>query len=403
VSSGVHRYTHTKRLDTRVHKSLGVILPSSPDAARLATRLRGLRTSHGSKLTQADLARALSEESSVAVATISSWESLTNPKQPPADRLRSYALFFARTRGTDSTPHLPRQQDLTAGELEHFQALHRELLELRDAVRGTVDSPASGSVWSFESGPVTIICPEIPANGRSPLAKERNPNYTRTFRYADVDALIELWGQIRVSNPDLQVTHRLAAEVVPQEMRGHLVVLGGIAWNQVADRLHRELEDLPIQQVKVDDLRNGEIFRTRESDQREFRPRWKVYEDSSHEVDSAEQIAAERTQDAWHDGKPRELVEDVAFLARMRNPYSPHGTLTICSGVYSRGVLGAVLALTDDHVRERNAAYIANRFPSGVFAMLMRVAVVNGEPGAPDLDIAENRLYEWSPSEDVVQ
>jgi hypothetical protein len=338
----------------------------------------------------------------VAVATISSWESKRDPKLPPAERLHSYALFFARTPGADKTSHLPREQDLTADERERFEALHKELVGLRDAVRGVVDSPSNGPILSFKDGPITIICPEVPVRNQSSLAKEENPNYTRTYRYADLDALIELWGQIRASNPGLQVTRRLGAEVVPGEMKGHLVVLGGIGWNQVADRVHRELEDLPIHQVEVSDLKNGEIFKLRDPGGREFRPVWKEAANPSLEAVGTKQIAADQTEDAWRGGKPRELVEDIAFLARLRNPFSPYGTLTICSGVYSRGVLGAVLTLTDGDVRERNAAYIANRFPGGTFAMLMRVPIVNGEAGAPDLDIPENRLYEWSPDEDAI-
>lgn len=271
------------------------------------------------------------------------------------------------------------------------------------AILASSDKPYDGSILAFEDGPITIICPELPVAGRSPLAKEGNPNYTRTYRYADLDALIELWGQIRASNPELRVTRRLAEEIAPRDLTGHLVVLGGTGWNQVAYRLQMRLMDLPIQQVEVSDLKNGEIFRLSEPGGREFRPVWKELEDGSVEAVDAKQIAADQTEDAWRGGKPRELVEDVAFLARLRNPYSPHGTLTICSGVYSRGVVGAVLALTADEVRDRNAAYIASRFPNGTFAMLMRVPVVNGEACAPDLDIPGNRLYEWPANDDSAE
>jgi transcriptional regulator with XRE-family HTH domain len=382
----------------------------SAEAAGLAGRLRELRSSRG--LTQSVLAKALSGEGRVAVATVSSWESLTSPKLPPAERLRSYALFFARTDAADPAPRLPRERDLTPDERDRFHSLHQELLGLRDAVRGVDDSVASGgSLWTFDSGPVTIICPEVPEDRQSPLAKEVNPNYTQAHRYADLDALIDLWGHIRARNPQLDdVTHELSAEIDPDLLNGHLVVLGGIAWNQVADGVQKKLEDLPIHQVAVEDLENGEIFRSREPDGREYRPEWSDADDAvrdghrehqNFELEAADsdRIAAEQTQDAWRDGKRRRLSADVALLARLRNPYTNRGTLTICSGVYSRGVLGAVRALTDPKVRERNEAYIANRFPSGWFAMLMRVPVVNSKPVAPDLEVADNRLFEWSPDE----
>jgi len=352
------------------------------------------------------LARALSEDAPVSVAAISSWESSSNPKLPPAKRLRTYALFFAQTRPADSTPQLAREKDLTTADRERFEVLHAELVGLRDAVVGTPGSSIGSSIWTFESGPITIICPEAPANRRSPLANEWHPNYTRTYRYADVDALIELWGHIRASNPELRIAHRLSAEVIPDDLSGHLVVLGGIAWNQVTNWLQRELGDLPIEQVAVPDLRNGEIFRSGEPGSRDFYPQWEVREGAEDEAiaSDAEQIQTEQgSADAWREGRRRELVEDVALLVRLRNPYDHRRTVTICNGVYSRGVLGAVRALTDPGVRERNEAYVANRFPSGSFALLMRVPVVNGEAISPDLGIPEYRLYEWSPNEDVAE
>jgi hypothetical protein len=57
----------------------------SPDAARLAARLRQLRQdSLDGRLTQANLARALSAEESLSSGTVSSWESESGPKMPRA-------------------------------------------------------------------------------------------------------------------------------------------------------------------------------------------------------------------------------------------------------------------------------------------------------------------------------
>ncbi|WBQ04820.1 hypothetical protein [Kribbella sp. CA-293567] len=330
-------------------------------------------------LTQSMLARALSDDSRVAVATISSWESLTNPKLPPADRLRSYALFFCTDRSTEGTPHLIPENQLTPEERTNFHALHHDLIALRDAVRGQGGGPSSspgGSyTWDFESGPITIICPEAPVEGRSPLAAETHANFTRMYRYADLDALIELWGHIRASNPDLKVNHRLPSEVVADDMSGHVVVLGGIAWNQVTKRLLKTLSELPVSQVGVEDLNEGEIFRASGPGGGDFRPLWEEFDDGT------------------------ELAEDVALLARVRNPFNHSRTVTICNGIYSRGVLGAVRVLSDAAVRERNEAFLSREFPDGLFALLLRVPVMNGEAISPDLEIAENRLYQWSPDE----
>ena len=90
-------------------------------------------------------------------------------------------------------------------------------------------------------------------------------------------------------------------------------------------------------------------------------------------------------------------VEDVALLARVANPFNTNRTLTICNGVHSHGVLGAVRALTDRSLRESNEAYIADRFPTGEFALLLRVPVVQGFTMSPDIRNRHNRLWTWPP------
>lgn len=377
----------------------GVTLAPSPEAV-LAVRLRALRESQ--RLTQARLARALGGAKGISVSAISSWENSSDPKLPPASRLRSYALFCAQDHSAEATPQLGREEDLNSSEREKFDALYRELIGLRDTARKKPGTSAAGAgLWTFEAGPVTIICPEAPAAYRSPLADEANPNYTRMYRYADVDALIELWGHLRARNPELEdLTHKLPEEATAPDLTGHLIVLGGIVWNDVAHQLQPLMRDLPIQQVEVPDLRNGEVFRL--PDGQEFRPQWGEYERTLEKAPTKEQITAEQTEDVWRDGGRRGLLEDVAFLARVPNPLNHTRTLTVCSGVYSRGVVGAVRALTDIAVRQRNEAYLANRFPAGSFALLMRVPLVNGAAMSPDLENPYNRLYEWSPSDEAV-
>ena len=64
-------------------------------------------------------------------------------------------------------------------------------------------------------------------------------------------------------------------------------------------------------------------------------------------------------------GERKELVADVAYVARLRNPFQFDRTLTICNGIHSRGVLGAVRCFTDATVREHNEKYLADQFPRG--------------------------------------
>lgn len=221
------------------------------------------------------------------------------------------------------------------------------------------------------------MCPEAPHNARGPLADEKNLNHTRLHRFADIDALLEVFGHIRALNPDLHVLTRLPSEIQRTDLQNHIVLLGGIAWNKTMRRILFDLEKkLPIEQVEHSQVLEGEVFRVKKDDDREeqtYLPAIEV------------------------DGEESELTEDVGLLARLPNSFNFSRTMTICNGVHSKGVLGAVLAITDETVRLANEEYLARRFPAGDFAMLVRVPVISGHPIAPDLQNPHTRLFEWSP------
>lgn len=340
-------------------------------AARLAQRLRALRDDEwpDAGLTQAQLAAAFSTEDRVASGTISSWESQTNPKPPTEVRLRAYARFFATRRSLDKSPHLIPVADLTDEERARYRQLEKELL-------GLFASGGQGarSTLTFDEGPVNVVCPEAPEGARGALADPGHPNFTKLQQYGDLDALIEVYGHLRAFNPTFDVHHRLGSEVEADHLSSHLIVLGGIAWNKVTRRLQHAISQVPIAQVKVDDLESGEIFEVDGDKDRRFYPRWEDDDPAS-----------------------RELIEDVGFLARLTNPFNSNRTLTMCNGIHSSGVLGGVRCLTDKRVRDANEQYIADRFPNGQFAMLLRVEVVAGEAMSPDLQTDGVRLFEWPP------
>jgi hypothetical protein len=154
-----------------------------------------------------------------------------------------------------------------------------------------------------------------------------------------------------------------------------VILLGGIGWNKVAARFQQATSQVPVEQTAVDDYQSGEIFSVPTSEGvQSFYPE---YEDLG-------------------DGK--ELIADVGYVARLRNPFQHSRTLTICNGIYSRGVFGAVRCLTDARVREANERYLAERFPGGQFAILLRVPVVENQTLSPDLQDPSARLYEWAPN-----
>ncbi len=370
-------------------------MATEPDpAALLAQRLRQLRTSHWreTKLTQAKLAQAFGVEA----ATISAWESATSGKTPSPVRLEAYARFFASRRSLEESPHLVAEGDLSLDEQDEYRQLHEQLLGLqnshaqtqaesdtaneshleseRSAVRGTIRLRPRG-IFTFAEGPLTVICPKAPESAQGPLASQDDPNFTKLQQYGDLDALIELYGHLRAANPDLDVFHRLASEVTADDMSTNLILLGGVGWNQVMRRFLVALQQVPITQLVVDEYADGDIFEVTQPESKRFLPIWEAVEDG------------------------KVLIEDVALLARIPNPFNVNRTLTICNGVHSRGVLGAVRCLTDKGVRNANEDFLAERFPDGRFALLLRVPVVANETLTPDLQNLTARLYEWPPSD----
>ena len=347
----------------------------SPAHLRLAERLRALRQERwpDHHVTQAALATALGN---FAAASVSSWEHPTAPKLPPSDRLRTYARFFATHRSVEGgEPHLLAPDELTEDEKVAYQELAEELLSLRNEVRNPArkpDVPPQKS-WRFaDAGPLTIVCAQLPEEVAGSFADPDNPNYTELQSFADLDSLVELWGHIRSENPAMEVAFKASPKVETDDLSGHLVLLGGIAWNEVTQRLS-EMTPLPVRQVRDPEVETGEIFVIDDNGGRRFLP-------------------------AWRDDEHKNLAEDVGFLARIPNPLNTNRTLTICNGVHSRGVLGAVRSLTDKRLRESNEQYISQNFGnSRSFAILLRVPVIGARAMTPDLNAHGCVLYQWSP------
>jgi transcriptional regulator with XRE-family HTH domain len=347
----------------------------------LARALRDLRVStwREAELTQAQLAEAFSIENRVGPATISTWESPTSPKTPNPERLRAYARFFATPRSLENGPRLLSEAELTEEELREFRRLKDQLLGLledRDDDKRGAPQHALGSAFTFSEGHVVIICPDLPKSAQGPLAQEQDPNFTMLQRYADLDALIELHGHVRAANPTLDVFHRRASRIVADDLSAHVILLGGGAWNAAAQSFQDTLEQVPVKQV---------------SDPESTWDPFAVDSEGTTEMFDA----------TWKDrGGKHTLTEDVGYLARLANPYNSNRTLTICNGIYSRGVVGAVRSLTDATVRARNEQYLTARFPEGEFALLMRVPVVANQTLSPDLQNPRTRRFEWSPEDE---
>ena len=350
--------------------------PAPPAVLQLAQRLRQLRQQRwpDARLTQDKLAKAFSAEENLAAATVSSWESLNSPKLPPRHRLLAYARFFATPRSVEGDPKLLALEELTPDEKSAYKKLETELLRLRGAASG--ESPeeeiAFSRSWHFaDTGRVTFICAQLPRAQTGPLGEPSNPNYTELQTYADLDSLMELHGHIRAENPMMTVHRRTPPEVEPDELTGHVVLLGGVVWNEITGRLS-QMAKLPVRQVADPKLRSGEIFVAEiEGKDYKFWPK-------------------------WIDGDDGVLAEDVGLLARVPNPLNSSRTLTICNGIHSRGVYGTVRSLTDAQLRESNERYISANFgDSDSFAILMSVQVIKNKAMTPDFNSPGVVLFQW--------
>ena len=328
------------------------------------------------RLTQASLARALDQDKPLSPATIASWESTTAPKLPPRDKVLAYAAFFASRRSLEGEPSLHSPDEFTEEEQAAHKALLEDLLRLHSAARGGTESDTPAAArrsWHFsDSGPLTLVCSKVPERDASPIADPGNANYTELARFGDLDAMVELHGHVRAENPSMDVFYKAASDVEADDLSGHVVIIGGIAWNDVTLRLV-DLSQLPVRQVNDPDLKTGEPFVTPDKQdkrkERTYLPQWSP--------------ATGR------------LMEDVGLLVRLPNPLNSNRTITMCNGIHSRGVLGAVRTLTDARLRESNEQYIARTFPGDQFGILMRVQVIGGKALTPDFNTAGTVLYQW--------
>jgi transcriptional regulator with XRE-family HTH domain len=318
-------------------------------------------------VTQAALARVLG----VAETTISSYE--TGQASPGDDNLRTYATFFSTPRSWSNgqAAHLLQEEDLSPEEDTARERLLTELKRLRD-----LRDPASQDrrrTWQFPDDiPVRLVCGRIPDEQASPLASPRHPNHTRLLSFADADAMVELFGHIRAENPTLDVRYVQPDDLSDADLSGHVVVMGGLGWNQTTEAFLDQLEDLPVHQVEDGEFPDGEIFvvDTRDGPRRHV---------------------PQRSKNA-----ALGFTEDIGFFARFPNPYNSESTLTFCNGVHSRGVLGAVRMLTHPALRDSNEKYLANRFRDATsYCMLLRVPINSFRIVTPELNNPRIRLFEW--------
>jgi len=341
--------------------------PSIP-ARRLAERLRDLREQE--HLTQKQLARVLGG----SITAVSLWEKPGSDRLPPPPRLAAYARLFCTSRSfAPGAPRLLRDEELTEQERERKTELYDELIALREraqltgAVAPSQEQPSleqhkRSLIWHFpDKQAVSIVCSDALDPPR--YADPSDLNYTRYARHADLDALIDVFGQVRADNPISRIRILSPEELAQDFALNHLVFIGGQA---VAAAYFAQDIPLPVAE------RAGEthIF--------------------TCTVGEEKRIFASLHNDG-------NLVQDVGLIARGPHPNVPQRTVTVLSGITSRGVHGAALCFSDPHVRDANEQYVADAFRSAdAFCILMNVPVQNNAALPPNLRRDDIRLYEWS-------
>ena len=333
------------------------------DHDTLAHRLRLLRQRQGERpLTQPALGAILG----VKAPTISSWENTDNPTVPPEERLAAYAALFASPQALREG-RIPPDDELTDAERAQRDTLLRELSELRQ--RAVVHEPsASPDPWHFPDGaPVRIICGKLPEPPRT--ARGSRWNYMALSAFADLDAMVELFGHVRAANPASDVRVELAGRLEGADLSAHLVLLGNLARRQTD--LRELITAFPVREVDDERVTDGEVFELKSGER--FYP-----------------VFA---------GEPPALrvIEDVGFWARTPSPLNDSRSLTICSGTFTRGVYGAARTLTDPAIRRENGEYLAARFAGATtFGVLMRVRGTDHAIGTPRLQDPKVILHEFA-------
>jgi transcriptional regulator with XRE-family HTH domain len=402
----------------------GIGLLGSFARPSLAERLRELRQQvPGVTVTQKQVADALG----LSVPLVSSWES--GKAVPQEERLRRYALLFSTPRYfVDGGSAVPDESELTSQEEVRRRELIEELFALReDALRGTTATTRQtgalgGRFWYFpQDARIRIITTPMfnSVIENIPYANKWHPNFMEFLHDADRDATMELFGHIRAENPAADVKCLTADQATHDDLTGFVVILGQgdsfLApfgpWSSsykssdgfqqtVVEYLFRRLE-LPVGTrlpKEKDEEFDGEFLVTTDAEGTA------TYFPAGIEPSKLETYRPVFLRDENAPGRPRRRVDglpqleyDVALLARKRNELNIATTVTICSGVFSRGTYGAVRALTDAALRTRNEQFLAEHMTLDDFWMLLHVPIfAAGVSGAetitPDLARPFHRL-----------
>jgi hypothetical protein len=363
---------------------------SSIPARKLAERLRALREREFQPLTQDQLAIGLGGEDRLSSTVISHWEKPNADRLPPQQRLDAYARLFCTSRSFASgDPRMLPEEELTDQERRREAELKAELRELRDRTLSTgealLGTGQPSSIWYFsdkEEEAVSIVCPEAP--DPPSYARRDHLNYTHLAQFADLDALMEILQQVKAVNPKRAIRIMRPEELKRESVLEHLILIGGavveVATPASADTHKVELpvlgrrlfaSDIPLPVARSIPGTETHRFDCRVGDEkREFT--------STRDSSGA-------------------LTHDIGLIGRCPHPMKSGKTVTVLSGITSRGVHGAAQCFTDSDVRDENERYLRDTYAStDKFCLLMQVPVLNDVALPPELWRDDTVVYAWS-------
>lgn len=342
-------------------------------ARQLAGRLRDLREQE--HLTQKQLAHALGG----SVPAISMWENPDSERLPPPARLAAYARLFCTDRSfVSETPRLLREDELTDLEQERRTELYHQLMALRDMVHSAASAAnsvesaiigPSSSIWRFSLraavSVVDALAPQAPE-----YADPAHLNYSQYARFADLDALIEVFAQVKADNPASIIRILAPGDLTQDFALNHLVIVGGAAWREVSKETPWFAKQIDTALPVARETGDTYIFECAVAEEKR----------------SFESLYVDGT-----------LIQDVGLIARVRHPIMPGKTVTVLSGITSRGVHGAALCFTDWHVKNDNERYLQEALGDAEeFCIVMNIPVTNNTALPANLWRENIRLYEWS-------
>lgn len=279
----------------------------------------------------------------------------------PDDQLEPWRHAWDKISSSESRPAETSESRRLRKEIDRLQAENDRLrLKLAEVDRR--------SIWRFpdDNSQITLVSYHLSADRLPPYADPGHQNYVRCSGLADLDTLIDIHGEIKKYNPASKVVIMAAQDLTGEDVKTHLVLIGGQTWKTVIPWFSRNLL-IPIRAEDPAD-RSAIVVEHPDGGEREFKSK------------------------PIGDG----YVEDVGFFVRGKNPAAPLRTLTICGGITTRGVQGSAQCFIDPEMRDRNEEYLQSRF-SGVstYCVVMRVPVLHQDVLTPDLSKDDDRFFEW--------